>query len=212
MSSPSACLTRALLGGLLVLGLAGCTDDEPDSPGAPKATSTEPLSSTAPADADLLCDFLPRESIERAIGTTDYDVEGDLRVFEKPVVRQGVSGGCELLDDQGERIAGAEVRWPETWNKESVRRDLARADALDYVFPGRRGHASYYYDNGDEEDGPPDGAYAELIRDDYVVYVGVARGARGRDFLKDVVALTHQIVDALDLPAKSTLGERGKNG
>jgi len=172
---------------LLAILVAGCSDDGTDD------ASSAPLPTAAPGDSDLLCGIVPRLSVATALGYEPGDVEtnhGDVTALTTDPLTGHVNGRCLIRSTtESESALVVTVLWPSIEQQQAVRAKVAGGE--DYTFPRdfAEGYAS----------GSRSSAVAEVIWGDYVVTVVDNEPAKGRDPLKDSVALVHQVIDAIQL-------------
>lgn len=173
--------------------VAGCTSSAPQP-------DTSPLSTAASAPP-LYCGFVSQDSVDVAVGETKllsfgapaYAPNGSKQVLESAL--------CSLNGHKGQ-VFGVQVlplgARPDIEQKVV---DKVASRKVSYVFPASYGVGyaqTYSLKYGDTK------AAAYLLRGNYLVTLGLQQVAAGRDRLKDVVALTHQIVAFLGLPMSHT--------
>jgi hypothetical protein len=171
-----------------LVGTAACTSSTDSSNPTPLPTSASP--------PPRYCGFVSQDSVHVAVGETRLRATGSPAYALTGGTRTLTSATCSINDKNGQ-VFGVEVLQlgarPDV--EQQVVDTVATGQAA-YVFPASYGvgYAQTY----------PAASYtkaaARLLRGDYLVSLGLQRVAAGRDHLKDVVALTRQIVAALHLP------------
>lgn len=179
--------------------VAGCTSSDSAPPTSP------PLPSGASA-APFYCGFLSKDSVQTALGTDHLLPWGAPTYFvgEEKNLDGGRLGqaGC-TINDKSDIDLGVEVIPVDT------RPDLVQQ----LVDASAAGKGSYHFASGygvgyAGRDYPAaatgadqQGASAVLLRGNWYVSVGIQTPGRGRDPVKDVVALARQVIAFLHLPA-----------
>ena len=157
---------------------------------------------------DLLCGFVPRASIETALGRSDLTATGgkqpassprpDGTTFERASCAVTVPGGgqtpafsVEVVPLTGDAGAGI-IR--------TARLGTAQFTYPDSVGVGFASYGTYHDAKGREYRTCESG----LLRGDWMITLGIELPGPGRNVLDDTVAVAQEIVDTLRLPLKPT--------
>jgi hypothetical protein len=173
---------RRLFALLLAVTCAACTSGS----GAPEPGSTAPLPTTA--SGPLVCGAIPESTVKALLGHRKYEIGGG-GVVRRPDGSL-VGAACWLWDPDR---PGSHGNYIEVSTRASVDRRLLRdvyTHAWDYTFPAEIGLGAAQHETSD-------GAVAALQWGDFTLTASIQDSGRGRDPVKDAVALVQQFGDAL---------------
>lgn len=182
---------------MLTAGCSGGSDDDDTS------VDLAEILSTPPPSGELLCDFVPRDSVALALGTDDFEESSGGLTRDSAGELSGA--GCNItLDDQEDRALTIGVDWA-LGILGSGFQDRLTADGYNQL-PASAGLGFTWIQERDRPDGSRgDTARAWLNHGDRIVQVWLLMPADGRDGEADAAALAQQVIRTLELPAEWTL-------
>ena len=183
-------IRRAVIGAALVVSvsiLTACGDDE----GEPTVEDPTPLSSAAPS-GERVCDFVPRASVEQALGTDSFEVDGGHVSRDSAGALSGA--GCRVSVD-GTGVLAIRVDFMLGYAGNGFR-DGLQDDRYNQL-PADAGLGYSWTDKADDGRAT---AEARLSRGDYLIETQVVGIAEGRDPEADAVALAQQAGETLEIP------------
>lgn len=187
-----------------VAGFAACSDEGSDDPMS-QETIPATVEPTTAVD-DLLCGFVPPDSVALALGTDRFDAAGD--VFRDPDATNEVSTAtCTIATADYDDPDGA-LR---------VRVDFAMGSALDdlerrLTAVGTRvseelGVGASWTDDGEPRVEGSSGRRGHTVigRGNWVIHVDITVSPDGRDPAADATALAAQVIQTLPLGDEWTI-------
>lgn len=191
------------VGALAWVALVACS--EGDEEGRDDPVSSETIPASAPTDGELLCDFVPRDSVVLALGRDEFEVTRGEVLREPKGALQGASCALAPTGTDYEMLT-VDVAHPMGYVG-SVFED-ALADTERYAqLPEEIGVGVYQKDPIGRRPGGEKGpvGFAQLSRGNWLVSVYIVLPADGRDSSADAVALVQQVVDTLEISDEWTL-------
>lgn len=151
---------------------------------------------------DLLCGFVPKKSVETALGRTDISASGRL---QKATSKNAdgttfAQAQCEVSTPGAKQPALTVRVTPYTTDLAETAMRNATVPNF-YHFPAYIGIGTVLDALGS---GTGSGKDAGLLRGDWFIAIGLIYPAKGRHALDDLVALVQEVIDQLKIPLKPT--------
>jgi hypothetical protein len=183
--------------------LAGCTSSGPTS---------QPTSQAAPlptegTHVDLLCGFVPRSSIETALGRSDFTASGGVTAAGSAnpdgTTFARAQCGVSLPEEAAGEAPAFSVKVAPVVLTDA---DIARtANSGDFSYPDVIGIGFASRDSFTDSRGVTHRTCESgLLRGDWAITLGIQTPAPGRNVLDDTVALAQEIVNGLKIPREPT--------
>ncbi|WP_152691133.1 hypothetical protein [Jiangella alkaliphila] len=193
-------VTMAALTLSLVVLAGGCSDDDS---GDDTTVDLSEIAPTPPPGGELLCDFLPRESVVLALGSDGFEESSSLLTRDSAGELSGA--GCSVtLDGQDQQALSVDVDWALGILGSGFQERLT-ADGYNQLPDAAGLGFTWTQEETRPDDSEGDTTRAWLLHGDRIVQVWVAMPPDGRDSEADAAALAQQVVGTLELPAEWTL-------
>ena len=156
---------------------------------------------------DKLCGFVPRTSIETALGRSDFTASGDVEPAKdsNPDGTTLAGASCNVAVPKGGESPAFSVK-VEPFSLATGAGILRTAKLPnDFVYPATAGVGFASRDTYRDGAGKShESCESGLVRGDWVITLGIEIPGDGRNALDDTVALAGEIVDELKLPLQPT--------
>ncbi|GAB3923568.1 hypothetical protein GCM10029976_013960 [Kribbella albertanoniae] len=180
-----------------LIGVAACSAMAEDRRPLPLPTTS--------VSGDLACRFVSKESLSIALGTAEYDAQGDRRDAHRknPDGSTLAAATCEVstASTKGKRAISISVQPLGLIGEDDAQvAEVLASGRADYVFPAAEGmgfaasDATLHLGAGT----------CDLIVGDWHYGVTIHDAVEGRKAVDDAVALTRQVVATLNLPKVGT--------
>lgn len=156
---------------------------------------------------DKLCGFVPKTSVETALGRSDFTVSGDVTAARTKNADGTAlaAASCSVSVPKGGQTPAFSIKVVPF--SEAAGAGILRTAKLpnDFVYPQAIGVGFASRDTYRDAAGKShQSCESGLVRGDWVITLGIEIPGEGRNVLDDTVALAQEVVDELDLPLKPT--------
>ncbi|WP_123788384.1 hypothetical protein [Phytoactinopolyspora halophila] len=164
---------------------------------------TEELAPTPPA-SEMLCDFLPLETVATITDTDDVEARGGA---DRDATGEfaGVGPTCRVkVNGEDRDVVRVRAYWAEGIGKSNFESGLT--DDRYNQLPEETGLGfSWTEENGSSGNASNKSAEARLLYGDRLIEVRVAQVVEGRDPEADAIAVAQQVIETLELDDEWTL-------
>ncbi len=188
-------LIGALIVAIMILSACGSDNDSEDP-----VSDMSAIPTTAP-DGEMLCDFIPRESVALALGTDEFEVDnGEVSRASDGAIS---SAGCRIRVNDELTFTASVGLAAEGYERNGFEKRLDRDDYNQ--LPGEAGLGFTWADNSDLEGGTVSTGEAWVLYGVYFVRVWVAGLVEDRDHEADAAAVAQQARQTLNIADEWTL-------